>query len=70
MLVFYLLLVNLFTFFLFAEDKETGKKRHVADTWNAPLYCLHYSAVQSGRLPECMYSGIRRRNGNFGSVYR
>lgn len=49
MLVFYLLLVNLFTFFLFAEDKKRAKKT-CGGYRNAPLYCLHYSAVQSGAL--------------------
>lgn len=46
MLVFYLLLVNLFTFFLFAEDKKRAKK----DMWRIPERTLVLFALFGGSI--------------------
>lgn len=46
MLVFYLLLVNLFTFFLFAEDKKRAKK----DMWRIPERTLVSFALFGGSI--------------------
>ena len=46
MLAFYLLLVNLFTFFLFAEDKKRAKK----DMWRIPERTLVLFALFGGSI--------------------
>lgn len=46
MLVFYLLLVNLFTFFLFAEDKKRAKK----DMWRIPERTLVLFVLFGGSI--------------------
>lgn len=46
MLVFYLLLVNLFTFFLLAEDKKRAKK----DMWRIPERTLVLFALFGGSI--------------------